>query len=212
MRILRLRALRTANVGAALMLGAMGTLFFFASLFMQQVMGYDALRTGLAYVPLAVAVIVGAGLAAGPVAGLPARAVLAVGLALATAGLLLLARLPVGSGYAGGLLPPFLLVGAGLGMSFVPLQIAAAFGVDARDSGVAAGLINTSQEAGGAVGVAVVSTAAFTRIGHTVSGHSAQALRAARASGFHEAFLVGAGFAFAALLVALLLPPLRTEG
>lgn len=212
MRIFRLRALRTANIGAALMLGAMGTLFFFASLFMQQVMGYDALRTGLAYVPLAVAVIAGAGLASGLVARLPARAVLAVGLALAAAGLLLLARLPVRAGYTGGVLPPFLLVGAGLGMSFVPLQIAAAFGVDARDSGVAAGLINTSQEAGGAIGVAVVSTAAFTRIGHTVSGPSAGALRAARASGFHEAFLVGAGFAFAALLVALLLPPLRTEG
>ncbi|NUS16074.1 MAG: MFS transporter [Streptomyces sp.] len=213
MRILRLRALRAANIGAVLMLGAMGTLFFFASLFMQQVLGYDALRTGLAYVPLAVAVIVGAGAASGLVARFPARPVLAAGLALAAGGLLLLARLPVDAGYAGQVLPPFLLVGAGLGMSFVPLQIAAAFGVAEQESGVAAGLINTSQEAGGAVGVAVVSTAAFTRIGHAVSGPSADALRAARASGFHEAFLLGACFALAALLVALfLLPPMREEG
>ncbi|MGW5349614.1 MFS transporter [Streptomyces sp. NPDC004031] len=213
MRIFRLRALRAANLGTVLMLGAMGTLFFFASLFMQQVLGYDALRTGLAYVPLAVAVIVGAGVASGLVTKLPARAVLAAGLALATAGLLLLARLPLDAGYAGRVLPPFVLVGVGLGMSFVPLQIAAAFGVAERESGVAAGLINTSQEAGGAVGLAVVSTAAFTRIGHTASGPSASALRAARASGFHEAFLIGAGFAFAALLVALLLlPRMRTEG
>jgi EmrB/QacA subfamily drug resistance transporter len=214
LRIFRLPTLRAANITTVLMLGAMVTLFFFASLFMQQVLGYDALRTGLAYAPLALAVIVGAGLASGLVAKLPAKPVLIAGLALAAAGLLLLARLPVSAAYAPDVLPPFLLVGIGLGMSFVPLQIAAATGVPELESGTAAGLINTSQEAGGAVGVAVVSTVAFTRIGHAMSDPGHPALRAARASGFHEAFFLGSCFALAALLVALALlprmrPPLR---
>lgn len=206
LRIFRLPALRTANIATVLMLGAMVTLFFFASLFMQQVLGYDALHTGLAYAPLALAVVVGAGLASGLVAKVPATPVLAVGLALATAGLLLLARLPVSAGYATGLLPPFLMVGVGLGMSFVPLQIAAATGVPDQLAGTAAGLINTSQEAGGAVGVAVTSTVAFTRIAHA----HATTLPAARAAGFHAAFTVGACFALAALLLsAILLPRTR---
>ncbi|NJP47248.1 MFS transporter [Actinacidiphila epipremni] len=214
-RVLRLPALRAANLGTVLTLGAMATLFFFASLFMQQVLGYDALKTGLAYVPLAVAVTVGAGAASGLVARFPGKPVLMAGLALGAAGLLLLARLPVGAGYAADVLPPFLMVGVGLGMSFVPLQIAAAHGVAESDAGVAAGLINTSQEAGGALGVAVISAAAFSRIGHLLApGSSAApgtaALRAARAGGYHHAFFLAACFALAALAaVAVLLPVIR---
>jgi EmrB/QacA subfamily drug resistance transporter len=212
LRIFRLPSLRAANLSTVLTFGAMVTLFFFVSLFMQQVLGYDALRTGLAYIPLAVAVTVGAGVASGMVARLPAKPVLMAGLALGAGGLLLLARLPVDAGYAADVLPPFLMVGVGLGMSFVPLQIAAAFGVDERESGTAAGLINTSQEAGGALGMAVISTVAFTRIGHLMSGSSGSgaALRAARASGFHQAFFLGACFALASLaLAAVLLPLMR---
>ncbi|MFG1810824.1 MFS transporter [Streptomyces sp. NPDC049040] len=213
LRILRLPALRAANISTALMLGAMGTLFFFASLFMQQVLDYDALETGLAYVPLALAVVVGAGLAAGLVTKLPPRPVLVAGLSLSVAGLLLLARLPVHASYAVDVLPPFLAVGTGLGMSFVPLQIAAALGVPEEDSGIAAGLINTSQEAGGAVGLAVVSTVAFTRVAHKMSSADHPAVRAAKASGFHTAFVIGACFALAALLVAaVLLPRMRQAG
>ncbi|WP_069467348.1 MFS transporter, partial [Actinacidiphila rubida] len=214
LRMLALPALRTANATAVLAFGAMVTLFFYASLTMQQVLGYDALRTGLAYVPLAVSVGIGAGVASGLITRVPAKPVLLAGLAMAVGGLLLLARLPVDAGYADGLLPPFVMVGVGLGISFVPLQIAAAFGVPAREAGVAAGLINTSQEAGGALGVAVVSTLALTRIGDalaTAGPHPAPAaLRAARASGFHHAFFAAACFAFAGLLLAaLLLPTMR---
>ncbi|WUH89100.1 MFS transporter [Streptomyces sp. NBC_00433] len=210
LRIFRLPTLRAANIAMTLMLGAMVTLFFFASLFMQQVLDYDALRTGLAYVPLAAAVVVGAGLASGLVTKLPAKPVLMTGLALSTAGLLLLARLPVSAAYAPDVLPPFLLVGVGLGMSLVPVQISAATGVSGQEAGTAAGLINTSQEAGGAVGVAIASTVAFTHIGHLMSGPGHPALRAARASGFHEAFFIGSCFALAALVVAaLLLPRMR---
>ncbi|MEE4546553.1 MFS transporter [Streptomyces sp. V4-01] len=214
LRMFRLPALRTANITAVLTFGAMVTLFFFASLFMQQVLGYDALRTGLAYVPLALSVGVGAGVASGLIAKVPARPVLVAGLALGAGGLLLLARLPVHAGYAADVLPPFLMVGIGLGMSFVPLQIAAALGVRERESGVAAGLINTSQEAGGALGVAVISTFALTRIGDLMTGAGAHpgpgALRAARASGFHHAFFAAACFALAAMvLAAVLLPAMR---
>jgi EmrB/QacA subfamily drug resistance transporter len=209
LRVFRLPALRTANATTVLTFGALVTLFFFASLFMQQVLGYDALKTGLAYIPLATATIVGAGVASGMITRLPAKPVLAAGLLLSLAGLLLLARLPADAGYGGRVLPPFLLVGVGLGMTFVPLQIAAAFGVGERESGVAAGLINTSQEAGGALGVAVVSTIALTRIaGLTKSGTSAAALRAARASGFHHAFFAAACFAALALVLALALLPM----
>jgi EmrB/QacA subfamily drug resistance transporter len=200
LRVFRLRALRIANATTVLTFGAMVTLFFFASLFMQQVLGYDALRTGLAYVPLAVAVAVGAGAASGLIAKAPAKAVLAAGLALGAGGLLLLARLPVDAGYAGRVLPAFLIVGVGLGMAFVPLQIAAAFGVDARESGLAAGLINTSQEAGGALGLAVTSTLAF-------SGVHRDALPAARAAGFHHAFFAAACLAAGALVLAVVFLP-----
>ncbi|MDT0306623.1 MFS transporter [Streptomyces sp. DSM 44917] len=208
-RVLRLAALRTANATTVLLFGAMLTLFFFASLFMQQVLGYSALRAGLAYVPLALTVAFAAGVASGLVARVPAKAVLLAGSLLATGGLLLLARLPVDASYAADVLPAFLVLGAGLGLCFVPLQIAAAHGVGERDAGVAAGLINTSQEAGGALGLAVVSTLAFSRVADLMpaAGADPQAQRAALASGFHHAFLTGACFAAAALLLALVLLP-----
>lgn len=207
--IFRLPTLRTANITAVLCFGALTTLFFFASLFMQQVLGYDALKTGLSYVPLALAVGVGAGVASGLIAKVPGKPVMITGLALAIGGLLLLARLPVDAGYAADVLPPFLLVGVGLGVSFVPLQIAAAFGVEEHDTGLAAGLINTSQEAGGALGVAVIATIAFTRVDHLLSAHpgGAAVLRSAQAGGYHRGFFVAACFAGASLLLALLLLP-----
>ncbi|MBM9503297.1 MFS transporter [Streptomyces sp. KK5PA1] len=213
LRIFRRPTLRTANVTTVLAFGALVTLFFFASLFMQQVLGYDALKTGLAYVPLALAVAVGAGTASGLITKVPGKPVLIAGLALAAGGLLLLAGLPQDAGYPAEVLPPFLLVGVGLGMSFVPLQVAAAFGVPAGESGLAAGLINTSQEAGGALGVAVISTVAFTRVDHRMAGAAgdpAEALRAAQASGFHQAFFLAACFTLAAAVLAVaLLPALR---
>jgi EmrB/QacA subfamily drug resistance transporter len=207
--IFRLPTLRTANITTLLLFGAIVTLFFFASLFMQQVLGYSALKTGLAYVPLALAVAVGAGIASGLITRLPAKPVLIFGVSLAAAGLLLLSRLPVHAGYAGHVLPSFLMIGIGMGMSFVPLQIAAATGVTGPQAGLAAGLINTSQEAGGALGVAIVSTIAFTRIDHLMSaaGSNPAAQIAARASGYHHAFFAGACFAGASLVLAAALLP-----
>jgi EmrB/QacA subfamily drug resistance transporter len=209
--VLRMPALRTANLTAVCMFGTLVTLFFFASLFMQQVLGYSPVRAGLAYVPVALIVSAGAGLSQGLVRRTAAKPVLLAGLALAAAGLAGLARLPVNASYPADLLPPFLAAGLGLGLAFVPVQVAAFGGVGRDGSGLAAGLISTSQEAGGALGVAVAATIAFARVPALTrwsAGHPARVL-AARASVFHEAFLIGAGFAVLGLLIALALPMLR---
>ncbi|TMM32911.1 MAG: MFS transporter [Actinobacteria bacterium] len=209
--IFRLRTLRTANLTALLMLATLVTLFFFASLFMQQVLNYSPLRTGLSYVPLAIIVSVGAGVSSKLVTKVPGNPVLIAGLLFTTVGLLMLWRLPIHADYLTDVLPAFLIGGVGLGMAFVPLQVAAFAGVDKRDSGLAAGLINTSQEAGGALGVAVAATIAFSRIPGLVAwaGNDPVRIAQARASVFHEAFLIGACFAVAAVLVSLMLPVMR---
>lgn len=209
--IFRLTSLRGANVIAVLLFGTLVTLFFFASLFMQQVLGYSAIQAGLAYVPLAIVTAVGAGVASTVVTKVAAKPVLLVGLVLATTGLLMLWRVPADGHYLTNVLPAFLVVGLGLGMSFVPMQIAAFTGVEQTESGgLAAGLINTSQEAGGALGLAVVATIAFRKIPALTEWADGDPVRvqAARAIVFHEAFLIGACFALAGLIVALLMLPM----
>lgn len=213
LRIFRLPVLRTANFIAVLMMAALVALFFFASLFMQQVLDYSPVRTGLAYVPLALVVSVGAGVSTKLVAQAPAKPVLVGGLLMSTAGLILLARSPVHASYAVDILPAFLITGIGMGLAFVPLQIAAFTGVDEPNSGLAAGLINTSQEGGGALGIAIAATIAFSRIpGLTrwANGDPAR-IRQGRAIVFHEGFVVAACFALAAVVMALLLPALRAS-
>ncbi|HMG41986.1 MAG TPA: MFS transporter [Acidimicrobiales bacterium] len=207
--IFRRSTLRTANIATLFLFGSTVTLFFFASLYMQQVLDYSALETGLAYLPLAIVVSVGAGVASGLVTKVAAKPVLATGLLLSATGLLMLSQVPTDADYLQHLLPAFLVVGAGLGLSFVPLQIAAFVGVEERESGLAAGLINTSQETGGALGVAIVSTIAFTRIDDLMAkaGGDPAALIPAQASGFHQAFFVGACFAAASLALAVALLP-----
>jgi len=205
--VFRLPALRSANLATLFLLGCVVTVFFFASLFMQQVLGYSALKTGMAYVPLAVIVAVGAGLASGVVAKVPAKLVLTAGLVMATGGLLMLSRLPGHAGYAADVLPAFLIIGLGMGLAFVPLQIAAQTGVQEHQAGLAAGLINTSQEVGGALGVAVAASIAFSRIAdltRRAHGNAALILEG-RTSVFHHAFFVGSCFAAGALLISLVL-------
>jgi len=214
--IFRSKTLRYANIAALFLLGAVVTLFFFSSLFMQQVLGYDPLRTGLAYVPIAAIVAVGAGIASNAVAKAPARVLLALGLLLVTSGLVLMARVPADASYPARILPPFLMIGLGMGLSFVPLQIAAQAGVASERAGLAAGLINTSQEAGGALGLAVAATFAIRRLATlTAAAHGRQHLiEAARTTVFHDGFAAGAGFAAIALLISVTLLPAmpRTGG
>jgi EmrB/QacA subfamily drug resistance transporter len=209
--VFRFATLRCANIATVFLLATVVTLFFFASLFMQQVLGFSPLRTGLSYAPLAVVVAVGAGIASNAVGRVPAKAVLGAGLLLVSVGLVLMARMPSGASYPAQILPVFLGTGLGMGLSFVPLQIAAQAGVPEERAGLAAGLINTSQEAGGALGVAIAATFAFRRVASlTAAAHgSPRLVQAARITVFHDGFAAGAAFAVIALLVCvILLPPI----
>ncbi|WP_329136817.1 MFS transporter [Streptomyces sp. NBC_01476] len=207
--IFRRASLRAANMVALLLLGNVVTLFFFASLFMQQVLDYSPLKTGLAYVPLAVIVAVGAGVASQLVTKIAAKPVLLVGLLFTLGGMLLLHRTPVHSSYPTDILPAFLITGLGLGLSFVPLQVVAFTGTKENESGLAAGLINTSQEVGGALGLAVAATYAFRDLDKLTSkAHGVPELvHQARTTVFHDAFLTGVVLVAAAFVVALVLLP-----
>jgi EmrB/QacA subfamily drug resistance transporter len=209
LRIFRLKTMRTANLAAVLVAGTFSAMFFFISLFMQHVYGYSPLRAGFAYVPLAICVAAGAGIASGLITKVAARPVLIAGLVATIAGLLLLWRAPVGGGYAVDLLLPFLVLGLGVGLCYVTLQVAAFVGISDEEAGVGAGLINTSLEGGGALGLAVVATIAFSGIAAklTAAGGDPTLIRAAQASANHRAFLVAACFGFAALFLAVFMMP-----
>ena len=205
LRIFRRRMLRGANLVGVLTFGALAGYFFSASLLMQRVFGFSALKTGFAYVPLAIAVVIGAGAASKMVAKVNPRNILLVGLPLAATGFLLVAGAPSDPNYWRHLFGPFLLVGLALGSSFVPIQILAFGGTTREESGLAAGLINTSQEVGGAVGVAVLSTVAVSRTNHVMSGIAGAPTVDAIHSGFRYALLANAGLVLAAFAVALVL-------
>ncbi|WP_436777353.1 MFS transporter [Yinghuangia sp. YIM S09857] len=213
LRIFRLKTMRVANISAVLVFGTFGALFFFASLFMQQAFGYSPLKAGFAYVPLAVSVAVGAGVASGLVTRIAARTVVMTGLGLTIAGLLLMWRAPAGGGYAADLLAPFILLGLGCGMVFVTLQIAAFVGVSDKEAGVGAGLINTSQEAGGALGLAVVATIAYSNIGSELAGTGGDPdkITAVHEAANHDAFLAAAALGTLALLIVATLMPRRKD-
>lgn len=211
LRVFRLKTMRTANVSAVLVFGTFAAMFFFASLFMQQAHGYSPIKAGFAYVPLAVAVAAGAGIASNLMSKVSARAVLLAGLVLTVGGLLALWRAPADGGYLADFLPPFLALGLGCGMCYVTLQIAAFVGITDEEAGLGAGLINTSQEAGGALGLAVIATIAYSGIKSALAatGGDPTLVRAVQASAIHDAFLAAAGFGFVALAVAAFLMPRR---
>jgi predicted MFS family arabinose efflux permease len=207
--VFRSRTLRYANLATLFLLAAVVTIFFFASLFIQQVLGYSPLQTGLGYVPLAVMVAVGAGIASNAIARVPAKAILALGLLLVAGGLIMLARTTADASYPAQILPVFVAIGLGMGLSFVPLQIAAQADVSEERAGLAAGLINTSQEVGGALGVAIAATFAFRRVASlTSAAHgNPHLVAAARTTVFHDGFAAGAAFAVIALLLSVFLLP-----
>jgi MFS family permease len=179
-------------------------MFFFISLYMQQVLGYGALKAGVSYLPLAVSIIFSAGIASQLVTRIGFKPVLLAGMALIAGGLVWFAQVPTDGSFAANILGPSLLAAVGLGFSFVPVTIAAVAGVGDRDAGLASGLINTSQQVGGALGLAVLATVANSRTSHLLAvDHSP--LKQALTSGFHSAFLTGAGFAVLGLALAFAL-------
>ena len=188
LRILRSRTLTGANVAGLLLGGSFFAFVFIGTLFMQQVLGYSALQTGAAWLATSIASSALAGVAQLLVTRVSAGPVLIAGMALIGGGILWATRVPVDATFWSDIAGPFLVVGAGTAFSFVPISIAGLEGVARRESGLASGLLNTTQQLGGAVGVAIASTVAATRV-KTLTANG-EASDVALTSGFHWAFAV----------------------
>ena len=199
--IFRLRTLVGANVAGLILGTALFGMFLMLTLYMQQVLGYSPLRTGVAYLAVAGTAIFWSALAAQLVTRIGVKRVLVIGMVTLTAGLVYFTQVSVGGSYAGDLLPGFLLIGVGLGFSFVPISIAALAGVRSSEAGLASGLINTSQQIGGALGIAALSSIATSTTSNEVSAGTVPAL--ALTDGFQQAFVAGGIVAFVGILVAL---------
>jgi EmrB/QacA subfamily drug resistance transporter len=201
--IFRIRTVAGANVAGFIMGTAMFSMFLMLTLYMQQVLGYSAMKTGVAYLAVAGSAIVWSAVAAQLVTRIGVKPVLTAGMAFLTAGLVLFTQVSVGGSYVADLLPGFLLIGVGIGFAFVPISIAALAGVQAAEAGLASGLINTSQQIGGALGIAALSTIATSRTDDALAGGSTQA--AALVTGFHGAFVAGVIIAGLGIVAALTL-------
>ncbi len=201
--IFRIRTLTGANVVGILVGASLFSMFFFISLYMQQVLGYSAIHAGLSYLPLALTIIFSAALGSQLVTKFGYKPVLAVGLLFIVAGLLWFSRVSVGGGFTTDILGPSLLAAAGLGFSFVTTTIAAVSGVEEHEAGLASGLINTSQQVGGALGLAVLSTFATSHTENLLE--SGTGLHQALTDGFQVAFLGGAAIAAVGFVLTLVL-------
>jgi hypothetical protein len=176
-------------------------MFFFISLYMQQVLGYDALKAGVSYLPLALTIIVSAGVASALVTRIGFKITLVIGMLFVTGGLVWFAQVSPDGSYVSDILFPSLLAAVGLGLSFVPVTIAAVTGITPDEAGLASGLVNTSQQVGGALGLAIlVAVANSTTSSQFADGVTNRAV--ALTEGFQDAFLVGAGFALAGAILA----------
>jgi EmrB/QacA subfamily drug resistance transporter len=207
LRIFRSRIVSVANLVQALMVAGLFGMFFLGALFMQRVLGYSAIEVGLAFLPVAVAIGgLSAGLSARLILRFGARATLLPGLVSIALGLVLFQRAPVDADYLTDLFPVMLLLGIGGGLSFPSLMTLAMSGATPADSGLASGLVNTTQQVGGALGLAVLATLSTTRSGDLVADGASTA--SALTSGYHLAFVIGAGLVVSAVaLTATLLGP-----
>jgi EmrB/QacA subfamily drug resistance transporter len=203
-RIFRSQTLTGANVVGLLLGASLFSMFFFISLYMQQVLGYSPIHAGLSYLPLALTIVFAAGIGGQLVTRFGFKPILAAGMAFVAIGLLWFSQVSVGGGFLSDILGPSLLAALGLGFGFVTSTIAAVSGVAEREQGLASGLINTSQQIGGALGLAVLSTIATSRTDHLLAGGSNPAH--ALTEGFQRAFLGGsliAALGFAATLLLI---------
>jgi EmrB/QacA subfamily drug resistance transporter len=203
LRIFRRRALAGANAAMAIVGAVAFSEFFVLTLYLQDVLHYSAVQTGVAFTAFALTVVVTSNIAQAVVGRVGVRATLLVGLSLATVSIALLTRLPVDGHYFWDIFPAFVLGGAGMGFSFVPVTIASLTGVDRADAGVASGLVNTSRQIGGAIGLAVVSTIAATVTSDYVHAHGLSAASpAATVHGFQTSFEVLGGLLLAGIVIA----------
>ena len=217
--LMPVRLLRSRDrAGAIVMMLAVGTIvsgvFFFITLFAQEIWGYSPLRTGVAFLPFAAALLVGSAVAAQFVPRIGARPLLIAGAAASAGGLYWLSRMSEHGTYAGDLLGAALTIGVGLGLLFVPLSLVALARVGEADTGVASSLLNAGRQVGAAIGLAVLGTVAWTVVANGARAHAAAgpttrtavaqaAYRHALAAGFDRAFLVGAGIAVFLLVIAI---------
>jgi EmrB/QacA subfamily drug resistance transporter len=191
--IFKLRSLSGSNAAMLFVFSGLFAMFYFASLYLQQVLGYGPLRAGFAFLPFTFGIVIGAGGAQQLIQRIGIRTVTYIGLTLGVIGLALFTQLPTHGSYLVNVFPTIVIVSIGMGLAFVPLTLLATTNVDDADAGLASGLFNTSQQVGGALGLAVLSTLASSQTSRLtggsgpVIGHSA-----ALTSGFHVAFGVGA--------------------
>ena len=197
-RIFRSRTLSGSNITALLVGAALFSMFYFISLYMQQVLGYSAIKAGLSYLPLAIFIIVSAGVASQLVTKVGFKPILVMGMVLIAVALVWFAQVPVDGDYVKNLLGPMIISAIGLGFAFVPVTIGAVSGVSQDDSGLASGLINTAQQVGGALGLSVLVAVAS---GVTTIDRDLADLT----DGFQAAFLTGAGIAVLGILAAVFL-------
>ncbi|UJA21695.1 MFS transporter [Thermoleophilia bacterium SCSIO 60948] len=215
----RNRTAAGSDVVALLVGAALFSMFYFVSLYLQQVLGYEPLTAGLAYLPLAVTIIISAGAASRLVARFGLRPVLGAGLVAVAVGLAWFAQVSPDGSYVADVLPASVVTALGLGLAFVPLTIGATSGVSEDEGGLASGLLNTAQQVGGALGLAVLVSVADSRSTEAAraAGNDPAAGPRILTEGFQSAFWVGTGFAVAGLLALALLPrsadrPVAAEG
>jgi EmrB/QacA subfamily drug resistance transporter len=201
--IFRKRTLTGANVVGILLGASLFSMFFFISLYMQQVLGYSPIHAGLSYLPLALTIIVAAALGGQLVTRFGFKPILAAGMLSVALGLAWFSQVSVHGSFLDDILGPSLLAAIGLGFGFVTSTIAAVSGVKEREQGLASGLINTSQQIGGALGLAVLSTIATTQTNNAIAGGSS--LHHALTDGFQSAFLGGALIAALGFVATLVL-------
>ena len=201
--IFRIRTVAAANISGLILGTVTFSMFLMLTLYMQQVLTYSPLKTGVAYLAVAGTAIIWSTVAAQLVTRIGVKPVIAAGMGFLTAGLLYFTQISVGGSYVGDLLPGFLLIAVGLGFTFVPISIAALAGVQTSQAGLASGLFNTSQQIGGALGIAALSAIATSTTEDGVA--SGTPVPQALTDGFETALLWGGIIAALGILVALVL-------
>jgi EmrB/QacA subfamily drug resistance transporter len=199
--IFRLQTLTAANVAGFIMGTALFSMFLMLTLYMQQVLGMSALKTGVGYLAVAGTAVIWANVAAQVVNRVGVKPALIFGMSMLTLGLLMFTQVSVNGSYWADLFPGFLVLGVAIPFAFVPITIAALAGTKPQEAGLASGLINTSQQIGGAVGIALLSTIAFSTSDDKIA--SGAAVPVALTDGFVNAFWAGAVIAFAGVLVSI---------
>jgi EmrB/QacA subfamily drug resistance transporter len=207
LRIFSNRSLAASDATMLVVAAALFGVFFFCTLYFQQVLGYNALKTGVAYLPWTLSTITASTLSSRLVDRFTPKPVLVTGLVVATVGFFLLSRVSGHGDYASHVLPAMIVLGSGFGMVFVPITISATSGVAPGDSGLASGLLNTTQQVGGSLGLAILSSVSTARVTNAL--HAGSPLPVALTHGFKGAFLVAAALCIVGVVVAVALLPSR---